>query len=277
MEGKVLTRFIRFSSAALGLFGALATLNPALAETLKVGGTGAVTEMLRQIAPAFETETGIALDVIPSLGTGGANAAVADGVLGISLGGRDLKKKEVERGLTVAATFRTPFGLVTPRQGPDSLKSAEIADLYRADKPSWPDGNPILIVLRPAEESDNMLLGDLFPRMSEAIKHARTRNDLSLAATDQDNLEMAEKVKGSLVGASLTQMTTEKRNLRFVAIDGVAPSLENYENGSYPYGKTLYLVVPSQVSPEASAFLSFIATPAGESLLRKAGIVAGSK
>jgi phosphate transport system substrate-binding protein len=122
-----------------------------------------------------------------------------------------------------------------------------------------------------------MLLGDLFPGMSEAIKHARTRNDLSLAATDQDNVEIAEKVKGSLVGVSLTQMTTEKRNLRFVAIDGVAPSLENYENGSYPYAKTLYVVVPSKVSPEASAFLSFIATPAGESLLRKAGIVAGPK
>ena len=270
-------RFIGPFSAVLGLFSALATLNPASAETLKVGGTGAVTEMLRQIAPAFEAETGIALQVIPSLGTGGANAALADGVLGLSVGGRDLKKKEAEQGLTVAATLRTPFGLVTSRPGPDSLKSAEIADLYKADKPSWPDGTPILIVLRPAEESDNMLLGDLFPGMSEAIKHARGRSDLSLAATDQDNAEMAEKTKGSLVGTSLTQMTTEKRNLRFVAIDGVAPSVENYANGSYPHAKTLYVVVPSKVSPEASAFLSFIATPAGVSLLRKAGIVAGPK
>jgi phosphate transport system substrate-binding protein len=132
-------------------------------------------------------------------------------------------------------------------------------------------------MLRPVDESDTLVLGELFPGMSEAIKHVRTRSDLSIAATDQDNADMAEKTKGSLVGATLTQMTSEKRNLRFVAIDGVAPSLENYGNGSYPYAKTLYLVVPAKVSPEAKAFLSFIATPAGESLLRKAGIVTGAK
>jgi phosphate transport system substrate-binding protein len=273
----IMTRYIGLFSAGLGLLGALATLNPALAETLRIGGTGAVTEVLRQIGPAFEAETGITLQVIPSLGTSGGNAAAADGVLGISVAGRDLKKKEAEKGLTVAATLRTPFGLVTSRSGPDSLKSAEIAELYRADKPAWPDGAPILVVLRPVDESDNLVLGELFPGMSEAIKHMRTRSDVSVAATDQDNAEMAEKTKGSLVGATLTQIMAERRNLRFVAIDGVTPSLESYKDGSYPYGKTLYLVVPAKVSPEAAAFLAFITTPAGESLLRKAGIVAGAK
>ena len=272
-----MTRFCGFLSAGLTLFLALATSHPVSAETLKVGGTGAVTEMFRQIGPAFEAETGIKLEVVPSLGTSGGNSAVADGLLGLSVAGRPLKAKEAERGLTVAATLRTPFGLVTSRPGPDGLKSAEIANLYRADKPSWPDGSPILIVLRPAEESDNVLLGEFFPGMSEAIKQVRTRGDLSVAATDQDNAEAAEKIKGSLVGATVTQITSERRNLRFVAIDGVAPSLTSLENGSYPYGKILYLVVRTQISPEAKAFLSFIATPAGQSLLRKAEIIAGVK
>jgi hypothetical protein len=37
--------------------------------------------------------------------------------------------------------------------------------------------------------------------MAEAIQQVRKRSDLSLAATDQDNAEMGEKTKGSLVGA----------------------------------------------------------------------------
>ena len=269
----MLTRYI----GLLGIIGALATISPASADTLRIGGTGAATEMLRQIGPAFEAQTGITLQVIPSLGSTGGNAAAADGVLGISVAGRDLKTKEAERGLTVAATLRTPFGLVTSRPGPDGFTKTEIATLYGADKPTWPDGTPIMIVLRPVDESDNLLLGEFFPGMSEAIKHVRTRRDLSVAATDQDNAEMAEKTVGSLVAATLAQISSEKRNLRFVAIDGVTPSLKNYENGSYPYGKTLYLVVPAQISPEAAAFLSFIATPAGQSLLREAEIVAGVK
>ena len=113
--------------------------------------------------------------------------------------------------------------------------------------------------------------------MVEAIQQLRKRNDLSLAATDQDNAEMGEKAKGSLVSATMAQITTEKRNLRFVSIDGVAPSLEGLQNGSYPYGKTMYLVVPTVVSPEGSAFVAFLGKSAGEALLRTAGIDAGAK
>nr|WP_170936926.1 MULTISPECIES: substrate-binding domain-containing protein [Rhodomicrobium] len=256
---------------------ALAAIHPASAETLRIGGTGSATEMLRQIGPAFEAATGVALHVVPSLGTSGGNAAVADGVLDASVAGRDLKPEEVARGLVVAATLRTPFGFVTSRQAAENLASGEIAGLYRSARPLWPDGTPIRLILRPTEESDNAVLGALFPGMSAALKQARTRGDLSLAATDQDNAEMAERIAGSLVGASFTQMTTEKRKLRFVSIDGVLPSLTSYENGSYPYGKSLYIVVPAKIGAEAAAFVSFIATPEGKGLLRQAGIVAGTQ
>jgi phosphate transport system substrate-binding protein len=263
--------------SAVLFVGVLATGSAASCGTLRAGGSGAVSELLGQIGSAFEAETGIVLEVVPSLGTSGANAAVADRVLGISLAGRDLKAKEIANGLRVAAIFRTPFGLATSRHAPQNLRSGEIAQLYQADKPLWPDGLPILIVLRPVNQSDDTVLGGLFPGMAEALARVRKRNDLSLAATSQANADMGEKTKGSLVGASLTQITTEKRNLRFVSIDGVAPSLKSLENGSYPYGKGIYLIVPSVVSSEAAAFIAFLARPEAQSLLRKAGIVPGGK
>ena len=125
------------------------------------------------------------------------------------------------------------------------------------------------------DESDNIVLGELFPGMTQALQRLRKRRDLSFAATDQDNADMAEKLKGSLNSATLTQIVTEKRKLRFVSIDGVAATLENYQNGTYPYGKSVYVVVPSVISPEAEAFLAFLARPAARSLLRDAGMIAG--
>lgn len=259
----------------LGAVGMMMVLNPAWSRSLRVGGTGAVLELLNQLAPVFKTETGIALEVIPGLGTSGANGAVADGKLGVAIAGRELRQPEKAKGLQVVGTFRTPFGLVTSRPGPDGLKGADIAAVYRADRPAWPDGMPLLIILRPADESDNVILGDFFPGMTEALRQLRKRPDLSIGATDQDNAEMAEKIRGSLTSASLAQILTEKRNLRFVAIDGVMPSLETYLDGSYPYGKSLYLVVPSTPGPEAQAFVAFLATPPGRALLRGSGVIAG--
>jgi phosphate transport system substrate-binding protein len=261
---------------ALGLLGVMMAMSQAWGATLKVGGTGAVTELLRQLGPPFTAETGIVLDVIPGMGSSGAASAAADGKLGIAFSSRQLRDKEKARGLNQVAAFTTPFGLVTSRASPESLKRSEIAALYRSDRPRWPDGTPILITLRPTDESDNILLGEFFPGMAEALLHLRkNRSDLSIAATDQDNADLAEKVQGSLTAASLAQVISEKRNLRFVMIDGVAATLENYRNGSYPYGKPLYAIVPSAISPEAQAFVAFLAKPATEALLREAGIVAG--
>lgn len=265
--------FVGLLSAVLSA-GALSA-SPAFGETLRIGGSNAVTELLRQMAPVFEAESNIALEVVPSLGTFGANKALADGVLGIALNSVDLTAAQAACGLRVVATLRTPYGLATSRHGPDNLKSAEIAQLYRSAKPEWPDGMPILLVLRPANQSDTFVLGALFPGMLNALSSLRGRNDISVAFTDQGNADIGEKTKGSLVGATLTQIETEKRNLRFVTIDGVAATLGNLENGSYPYGKTLYLVVPATESPEAAAFAAFLARPAGMALLRKAGIVPG--
>ncbi|MDP3897423.1 MAG: substrate-binding domain-containing protein [Mesorhizobium sp.] len=270
-------RSLGMSAAVLGMLAALATPDSAFAGTLRIGGTGAVTEGLIQLAPAFEAETGVRLEVIPSLGTGGANAAVADGVIGMSVAGRDLKDSEAARGLIVAGALRTPFGLATSRPGPDNIASGDVAGLYRDLAPVWPDGAPVLIVLRPVDESDNQVLGRLFPGMADAVAQARLRPDLTVAATDQDNVDMAETTPGSLVSATLLQIASEKRDLRFVAIDGVAPSLRTYLDGTYPYGKTLYLVVAADLSPEAAAFLAFVASPAAEPLLREAGVVMDRK
>lgn len=261
-------------AVVLGVIGATMALTAAWGRTLRVGGTGAVTELLIQLGPAFKAETGNDLDVIPGLGTSGANNALADGKLGLVFSGRSLRDKERAAGLKVATTFRTPFGLATSRPGPEGLKSVEIARLYRADKPVWPDGKPILITLRPVDESDNIVLGEFFPGMAEALQILRKRRDLSIAATDQDNADMGEKVNGSLISATLTQIVSEKRNLRFVSIDGVVPSLENYLGGSYPYGKSLQVIVPTAIGPEAAAFIAFLAKPAGVELLRRAGVIA---
>ena len=245
----------------------------AATERLRVGGTGATNEMVKRLGALFASESGVTLEVIPSLGSSGANRAVADGVLDLSISGRPLNTAEAAKGLAPIAEFITPFGLVTSSHNPGGFKSSELAQLYQSDRPVWADGKPIRIVLRPTNESDTAVLGNMFPGMIAAIAKIRQRPDLSVAATDQDNADLAEKTSGSLVGATLTQIVMEKRNLRFVAIDGVEPSLENYEKGTYPFGKKMYLVAGPHRSPSAERFLAFLKSPMGTAALREAKVI----
>jgi phosphate transport system substrate-binding protein len=239
-------------------------------ETLRLGGTGAATELLQRVGTAFATNSGIAVEVIPSLGSSGGISAAADGVLDVTVSGRPLKADEIARGLSVAFAVRTPFVLATSHPNPNSISAAEISDAFTSDKATWGDGTPIRIILRPRSESDTTLMGELFPGLAAAIDKARKRPDVPVAATDQDNASMAEKTPGSLVGSTFTQLVNERRNLRMVAIDGVEPTLQNFERGLYRYGKTLYFITRTQTSQAAEAFIAYLRSSEGRTLLREA-------
>ncbi len=262
--------YLRVAALALALFALTA---PANADVLRMGGTGATNGMLKRVGDVFKTESGTDLEIIPSLGTSGGNKAVADGLIDISVAGRALNAQERAKGLKEIPAIRTPFGLATSHTNPNGLNSATIAAHYQSDNPAWPDGTPIRIILRPISESDTAVLGAMFPGMTAAIAKVRARPDLSLAATDQDNGDLAEKTPSSLVGMTLTQAQMEKRKLRFVAIDGVEATLENFETGKYPFGKTLYLVLPPKQSAAAEKFLAFLRSPRGAATLRETGVL----
>jgi phosphate transport system substrate-binding protein len=243
----------------------------AAADVLRVGGTGAVTALLPILVAGMPPHEAITLTVIPSLGTGGGLQAVADGALDIAVSARPLKSEEKARGLTLAATLRTPFVLVTSYRRPDGFKSKEIADIYKSTDAKWPDGALIRVILRPRSETDTAILGAMFPGMAAAIDAVRRRPDIPIAATDQDNLTLAERVPGSLAASSLTQMFTEERHLSLIPIDGVAPSVKALESKAYPFGKLLYFVLASTKKPGAERFIAFLNSQRGQEILRATG------
>jgi phosphate transport system substrate-binding protein len=243
----------------------------ARAELLRMGGNGAVTAMLPEVFAAFARGEESKLEVIPGLGHGGGMRAATDGLLDVAIASRPLNSQELAQGLTSVLAFRSPFGLVTSRPGAGGFKSSEIAELFRSTKARWPDGSPIRIILRPKAVTDSLVLAGLFPNMTAAIEQARHRPEVPIAASDQDNTQLAEQVAGSLAAAALTQIMLERRNLRFVSIDGVEPSLESLERGSYPYQRTMYFVLPAKRGAAAERFIAFLRSAEGNAALRASG------
>jgi phosphate transport system substrate-binding protein len=264
--------FVRTCALALVACACLAAAPapPAHAQTLRLAGTGSATELLRRLGAAFAVDGQIEVEVIPSLGSGGAIHALGDNALDLAVSGRALKPQESAQGLVVAFTARTPFVLATSHPRPNGLTPAGIADAFQSLRPTWSDGSPIRVILRPRSESDMALMGELFPGLASAIARARERPDIPVAATDQDNADLAEQTPGSLVGSTLTQLQLEKRNLRMVAIDGVEPSFENFERGTYRYAKPLHFIVSARPSPLVERFVAFLRSPAGRKALREA-------
>ena len=52
-------------------------------------------------------------------------------------------------------------------------------------------------------------------------------------------------------------------------LDGVEPTLANFESGAYRFAKNLYFIVPRDSSAEAQRFVDFLRSPQGVKALRE--------
>ena len=232
--------------------------------------------MLRKIGSAFAAQApGTSIEVIPALGSTGAISAVLDGALDFAVSARPLTPEETAKSLTQTVLARTVFGLASSYPNPGNIASSDVAGFFTSPTSSWPDGTPLRIILRPRSEFDTTILAKAFPNMAGAIEQLRLRPEIPVAATDQDNVRMAERMPGSLVPTTLAQMQTEKPNLHFLTIDGVAPTLENFERGAYPHHKDFYFILPARRTASLERFVAFLRSAEGAKLLREAGSLPG--
>jgi phosphate transport system substrate-binding protein len=273
---------MRISTSALAAFvflsGLLTADHAASAQPLRMGGTGSSIGMLLKVGGEFAAATGGGkVDIIPSLGSTGAIHALADGKLDIAVSARPLKPAESAQGLHQVLVLRTAYVLATSHRTPNELKTADLPKIFSASKPVWADGTPIRLILRPRSETDTKLLGDLFPGLGDAIENLRRHAEVPIAATDQDNADMAERQPGSLTGTTLAQLISEHRRLQVVKLDGVEPTLANFENGSYRFGKALYLILRPNDAAAAQEFIAFLRSPQGEKALRETGTLPGAE
>jgi phosphate transport system substrate-binding protein len=256
--------------AALLAFPLLAG-NAAAAETLHIAGTGGVLEAMRQIAPPFAAATGLNLEIITGLGTAGAMRALSDGVIDAVFAAREPKPDEAKVKLVARAFTRTPLVFVTSHRKPNGLKSSDIPAIFVAQNPKWEDGTPLKIILRTKVDADTVLVGWSIPGIAAAIEQARRRPDVPVAATDQDNVSIAQRLDGSLSFAGYGQIISEKCDLRLVPINGVVPSPATLANGTYPFEKLFYLVFAPNRSAGAEQLLRFLQSAEARNILLPIG------
>lgn len=259
--------------AALLAFPLLAA-NGAAAETLRVAGTGGIIEAMRQVARPFAAATGIQLDVIVGLGSSGAMRAIADGKIDVVVAARDSYPNEAKGKLVSYPFARTPLVFVTAHRKPNGLRSSDIPAIFAAQNPKWEDGTPLKIILRTKVDADTVLVGRSIPGIAAAIEQARRRPDVPVAATDQDNVAIAQRLNGSLTFAGYGQIIAEKCDLRLIPIDGIVPSLATLENGTYPYEKIFYLVFAAEHGSGAWKLLQYLYSDEGRKALLATGNLA---
>ena len=263
---------------AVVLFAILATtLGEAGAHTIRIGGTGAPLAALRHLGDAFATwHPGAVVHVLPSMGSSGGLRALGDGAIDLAISARPPREDEAANAaLTVFPFVATPLVVVTSHDDQSGLGITDVTAMFAGDLAAWPDGLPVRAILRPETESDVRILTAAFPELEAAFAAARRRPEVPVATDDQQNMELAATIVGSLTFGTLLQVRSEDVPLHVLPLNGVEPSIEALEAGQYPVVKQFFLVVRADARDVVHEFVAFARSDAALAIMRRLGAAPG--
>lgn len=246
---------------------------PATAGEIRIGGAGNALGTIQLLAEAFaKSHPEAKIVVLPSIGTAGALTAVAKGGVAIGLATRPLSDEDARNGLTAIEYARslTVFA-VQEKNKVTAISLGQVAEIYSGKRSGWPDGTTIRPVMRQPGDDNYRQVRMLSPEIAAALAVAEQRQGLPFAVTDQDAADKMEAIPGSFGSSTLALILSEKRPLRALTLDGVAPTVENGRSGRYPIIKPFYLVLPKNPAPEALEFIKFVRSPQGIKILEQNG------
>lgn len=240
---------------------------------LKIGGVGASLGTTKLLAAAFEKmHPGIRIRVLPSLGSGGSIKAAARGAIDIGIAGRPMKAEEQKLGLHVIEYARTPLVFVTRKEiNKTDLTTQELLQILTGKLLTWPNGQRIRMILRPASDSDSIALKAASPEIGAALDSALAGKGMQIALTSQDCAETVARVPGALAYSTLALVSAEKRPLKILSYNGVTPGLKTISDGSYPFSELFYMVTKVPPAGEIKQFIDFVLSPAGKKILQQTG------
>lgn len=249
----------------------LACVPAAHAQHVTVAGSGTDLGTARIMADAFKARNpGTSVQVLRSIGTGGAVKGVLRRVVDVGLASRPLRANEKQPNLRATLYARTPLVFAVSRNAAASeISTAEMVRIYTGEMRLWPDGRAIRPILRPTHESDTLIVTSALPEIGEAMAVARGRH-LPVATTDQETADMLERVPGAVGTSTLALIRSEKRDLKPLRLNGIAPSPDALKDDAYPLYKSLYLLT-YQPSAAAQAFVNFVLSDEGRRILEETG------
>jgi len=209
---------------------------------------------------------------LPSLGSVGGIRAVVAGAINFSISGRVPTDEELANGLSTVAYATTALAFVAALDGDhDSLTTEDLIDIYSGTMLTWQDGEAIRLVLRPETDTDTILIKNKIPELAESLAAAAARRGVQIETSDQHAADRLEHMPEGLGFVSLSLVISENRALKVLELDGVLPSTETIENGTYPLVKTFHFVSRQDRSPAEQSFLDFLHSPVVLEILANTG------
>lgn len=284
LQGRLLWILLAVSGIGIGATGCVDRPPAAVAapqcvnETIPdvdliVAGSGSALPLVERIVEAHgQRGTAERVWVPGSIGSQGAIAALSAGEIDIGLVSRPVQPGELVEGseLRVFAFSVVAFHVHT-RLESSALSMDMMRRMYDGEVRAWPDGTPVVLLLREEGDSSLMAVEDNLPELHASMERSRAEGRAVTIYTDQDMLAALIRTPGAVGLLDRGLAVQGPPVLRPVPIAGELPNSSTIRNGAWPLLKPLYLVLQPDASPDVVAFADAIARYAAQEDIARFG------
>ena len=253
--------------------------HPAQAGSVSWKGCGITKKaFMKQMATHYKAKTGTEIKISGGGATKGIRASAAGTA---DIGGTCRRRLSdgkggihpQERGTNlVHVAWDALVAIVHPTNPVNNITLSNLKKIYQGEVTNWnalggPDKR-IILVTRDGKTSG---VGHMF-RMLVFNDAAYKFKALSLKVKSTGPLEKMVEKKSSALGIDGIS-SAKKRKVKFLSIEGVAPTKANISAGKYPLFRPLYLALSDKASPEAKSVVDFVLSAEGQAIISQEGTV----
>jgi phosphate transport system substrate-binding protein len=255
---------------------------------LVIKGSDTMVHLVTNWAEAFMNQNPNAEVAVTGGGSGTGIAALINGTTDICAASREMKDKEKElakeKGAEAKEVIVARDGIavvVNPKNPIKELNMQQLAQIFTGVTTQWNQlggfDEEILVFSRESSSGTYVFFQE------HVLKNKDYTPKAKLMPATSAIIESVSSDKGAIgyVGLGYALAAGDKVKILAVKADSnspaVIPSDQTVINGSYPVARPLYLYVSNKASQNATAFVDFCMSDAGQTIVRESGYVAIKK
>lgn len=239
--------------------------------TIKIAGGTAHISVMKQAAQNIMSEYP---DIRISIAGGGSGVGikkVGEGMIDIGNAGRKATDKEVSTyGLKMYKWAIDGVAIVVnPKNSVQSLSSKDLAAIYAGKITNWKElgGVDRAINLYTRDEAS----GTRAVFWKKALKKGELAKTANVVVS---NGAMKTFIANDPFAIGYVSVGHVNDSVAPVALDGVAPSLKNVQNGDYKVSRGLYSLTKGEATGLSKIFIDYIFSPSGQKIVQSKGFIA---
>ncbi|MBM4344777.1 MAG: substrate-binding domain-containing protein [Deltaproteobacteria bacterium] len=239
--------------------------------TLLLAGSGSNVALTRELVSVCTPEGAATPTVADSIGSTGGVRALIDGAIDAALISRPLHPDERRHGLEVIAYARVPVVVAAhPDVPPVQWQPADLVAVYAGRHPTWPDGQPLVVLQREPGDSGHLAVARALPEFARVDDDNAQRRRWRTVYHDAALLQAVARAPGALGLSDLATIRLQGANVAVPALAGQSPGAAALAARRWPFYKDLSVVLAPGAAAEVRRLARCFRGPLARPVLLRA-------